>query len=363
MINTVLQSVCLSGVYTRFDIENTLTGEVRSLAQAPNKITPQALLMFGSAESKWHLFNYCVIGRVALDEDSLEWGQLIPTNSNPDAALCDLLVASRPNDDPHAEITKVDTGMEMYLEATKSWTFRQGLEGSFNVVMSGLLETTDDVPTVDDILVPTDDLTEPCKLTGDTLYKNWVFHAQSVAGIETSEGVPTEMVLNPVDVLTVTHVLRLQLPKYQAPVVLSGVDLGDGIERMFVAKPFEAAYDALLPTNTPLTRMRYSDSAAMTDGLVPGLRESVTNGSFGDVGTSFITGPGDYSNTEQVTTEDGDVLPIIKHTLTFEDDDGHGEVGYFLLQGAGAWYEVEVTPKIKKRNVDKLEMNFYFEWG
>lgn len=355
-MSIALHHTSIGGVYTRFDIKNMVTGDVRSAIQSPNRITPKALAMFGNPDAKWHTFNRCLIARAGFDANSLEWGEVIPTNSNPSDPLCDFLVASEENSTPHSQIEKVDDGERMYLKATKSWTFRQGIEGVFDTVMSGLMESTTELAMDGDPLLPVIDLVGPCKLTGLSEYQNWKLHVQSTTAIDSLE-------LTPVDVLTVTHTMIVDLPKYQNQSTWSDIDLGDGVLREFTVRPYAPAYDVLDTAGEPITRMYYVNSAGMTGGAIPGLLQSVTDGSFGTPGSRVITRDGDYDINEQMVDIDNELLPNIVHSFVFNPADGQGEIGYFLLSGGFSWYEVEVVPKINKRNIDKLQLNFQIGWG
>ena len=364
-MNNTLQSATMGGLYTRFDIEDTLTGVVRSYTQAPNELTEQGLVMFGSDDPRWHQFNRCLLSRQVLNSEGIRWGEVIPTNSNPDDPLCGNFVASDINDTYHGDVTKDDDGVYLFFEATKTWTFRQGLVGEFTTVLSGHVEETTEVPTSGGVIKSTNELTEPCSLTGETDYKNWKVYPISIARIPSFVGLPTTLTLVATDILTVTHRLRLNLPKYVPAMVLDNVVVGSQAYS-FIARPYIPAYDALRPTNVPITKMSYHNSSEMTGGLVSDLRSTVTDGSFDEVGTPFILNEGDYttSSRNSITIDDEVVyLSSIKHTLTFDPGDGQGKVGYLLINGAGSWYEVEITPPIPKRDVDKLSLTFTFAWG
>lgn len=360
-MNTTLPSVSLSGLYTHFDILDTITGVVRTITQAPNELTEQGLIMFGQDDPRWHRFNRCLLSPTALRATDIGWGDIIPTNSNPSDPLCSNLVASEINDSYHGDVTKDDDGVFLFFEATKSWTFRQGIVGTFKTVLSGHMESTADVPTGSGPIKPKTSLTEVCPLTGDSEYDNWKLFPTSIATLFDTATIS----LTATDVLTVTHRIRINLPKYQPASRLSDIEIGGQLYE-FNVKPYLPAYDALLPTNLPITKMSYTNSSEMTGGLVPGIRQSVTDGSFDEMGTSFIVPGGDYTTTIQSSHMVDEVVilsPAMEHTLTFEPGDGQGKVGYLLLNGCGSWYEVEITPPIPKRSVDKLSLTFTFIWG
>lgn len=362
MIKSTFPSASLGGVYTRFEIRNSLTGEVRTLTQSPNSLTPKALAMFGDDEDKWHQFNRCLLSRDTTGLNGLEWGEIIPVNSNPTHPLSVGLIASDENTQYHQNIQRVDDGTILYFEASKTWVFRQGLSGTFKTVLSGHMETTQDILPTDSPLQPVGELTTLCPLTGDVAYDNWKFFPASVADILDNEGLPTELVLNPVDVLTVEHVLRLSLPKYQEQIIIPDVNLGASFTHTFVARPYVDAYDALVTENMLVTRMLRSDSSVMTGGVIEGLRHLVTDGSFDTPGTPFVIDNGDYTSSVQATSS-GDPIPMVRHELTIAEEGGQGRISYLVVNGCGSWYEVEITPPIPKRNVDTITLNFFFEWG
>lgn len=364
MIHT-LQSSTMSGLYTHFEIEDTLTGVVRSYTQAPNKLTEQGLAKFGNDDPKWHRFNRCLLSRQVLSSGDVSWGEVIPTNSNPDDPLCSMFVASEENVAYHGDFVKIDDGTVLAFEGIKSWTFRQGISGTFHMVISGHMESTTDVPDGVSVLRPPEELLTRCPLTGLEDYSNWKLFPISVAMLPEDVNGPTVLTLQPTDILTVTHRLRLTLPKYVPGLLLDDVTIGNQVYS-FYAKPYLPAYDALVPTNIPMTRMSYCNSSEMTDGLVAGIRQSITDGDLDTEGTAFVIGEGDYSSSLQGKTiidgEDVDI-PVMQHTLTLKPEDGHGRIGYLLINGCGAWYEVEITPPIVKRNIDKLSLTFNFYWG
>lgn len=360
-MNKTLQSASLGGLYTRFDILDTVTGVVRTITQAPNALTEQGLIMFGNDDPRWHQFNRCLLSSSVLSTSDIGWGDIIPTNSDPTNPVCSKFVASEVNSSYHGDVTKDDDGTSLFFEATKSWTFRQGIVGTFDTVLSGHMESTTDVPNNSGPIIPRASLTTPCPLTGDVEYDNWILYPISVATLS-ALGTIT---LVATDVLTVTHQIRVNLPKYQPTISLDNLQIG-GQVYSFNARPYLPAYDALLPTNVPITKMTYTDSAAMTGGLVPGIRQSVTDGSFNVGGTPFITGGGDYTDTEQDSYIINDVQILrtaMKHTVTFAPSEGRGKVGYLLINGCMSWYEVEIVPPIPKRDVDKLSLTFTFLWG
>ena len=362
-----LQTSKMSGEYTRFEIEDTLTGVIHTYAPAPNDLTQEGLASFGSDDPKWHSFNRCLMSRRPLTENELAWGEVIPSNSNPADPWCSNFVASEVNDVYHSDITKQDDGAVLYIEATKSWTFRQGIVGDFNIVVSGYMESTKEVPAGSGPLKPQSSLTTSCPVTGDTKYDNWKLYPASIASLPTLPTNPTGTItLAATDVLTVTHSLRIYLPKYIQGVLMNDIVIG-GQTHTVVARPYVPAYNALKLTNVPITKMSYCDSSEMTGGLVPGLRQTIRDGGFDEPGTPFIKGGGDYTKSERVKIsqvgEPDKFASAINHQLVLEPISGQGHVGYFLLNGCGAWYEVEVDPPIPKRDVDRLSLTFMFTWG
>lgn len=362
-----LQTSKMHGEYTRFEVEDTLTGVIRTYAPAPNELTQEGLVSFGSDDPKWHSFNRCLMSRRFLTEDELAWGEIIPSNSNPDDPWCSNFVASEVNDAYHSDITKQDDGANFYIQATKSWTFRQGIVGDFNMVVSGHMESTEEVPANSGPLKDHSSLTTLDPVTGDTEYDNWKLYPTSIAPLPFLPTNPTGTItLAATDILTVSHSIRIYLPKYIPGVLFNEIVIGGNTHTLF-ARPYLPAYDALKLTNVPITKMSYCNSSEMTGGLVSGLRQTIRDGGFDELGTPFITGDGDYTNSERVKiSEDGEpdkFTNAIQHQLVLEPSSGQGYIGHFLLNGCGAWYEVEVDPPIPKRAVDRLSLTFMFTWG
>lgn len=315
------------GQFSNISITDTLTGVTRQLSSTPNKITDKALVHFFEQDNKYHNFHQCFISKDELSDELEVWG----TNS-------DKFIESNISLSPHSSIETIDDGSTFAFRAKKTFKFSKGIEGEFKTIALGFKQR--DEHTVSS--VPVDNL-----------------FIQSIASIESETG--TSLVLKPTDVLSVTHVLTVNLPKYASNTVIPQVRVDGKLQAYDIQiEPLQDRFDSSMMSegesitrmyrNTP-NQLGYADESLLSlinhASLLQGVQEH----------------SGDWTITEQQLDSDGNKQPVIKSTINLSETLGNLTIDRMVITGPQSWYLVSISPALTKSRLESLSLSFYFSWG